>query len=536
MKNFVLRQHQSDALVEIQKVLDVGSGKGRIVLPTGTGKTRIEAEIVCRIIKDIKQKGGIGGVHVVLSPRILLAYQQLDEFLKIVTQDGIPCDYMVVNSGGLDSGKYEQKLLDLGLENPEEIGSTTSQEEIAATIQLSARVNQRPLVIFSTYHSVGRVDGAARKSGIKIQSYIFDEAQYCVTAGDFKDALDFESVFKFFFTATEKWTDDEENGYGMNNENRFGKLVFEEKPRTMIERGEMASVAIHEVMVSDDDGVQKNEYEAMAKAIVESFDKHREVMKAHSFSPASIGPKMIVVCNKQFSLKGVMHSKTLKDYRLAHPKINLCALSSDFGIEINGISKPRANNREKEILLAKMRSWKSEDEAIVLHVDMIGEGIDVPGITAIMPFRNFGKIKFLQNLGRGTRLIGADRSRLYSGEIKATDLKPASCGGKYVKPYCWLVLPVLSSDYADMKKRYMDYIQLLRANYKFDTNEMVDIEPPGERNDGYPPPQPPGKWTIRAFIHEIEYMEKQVKIDEMLFDLNKLNENEKAELFFFLGK
>ena len=36
---------------------------------------------------------------------------------------------------------------------------------------------------------------------------------------------------------------------------------------------------------------------------------------------------------KQDSLRGIMQSKILKAYKLANQQVNLCALSSDFGID-----------------------------------------------------------------------------------------------------------------------------------------------------------------------------------------------------------
>ena len=167
-KNPVLRQHQIDALVAIKKVLNKGEGRGRIVLPTGTGKTRVEAETICEMIKRSQKVGVWGGVHVVLSPRILLAYQQLNEFLNIISKNGFACEYMVVNSGGLDSTKYEKELLTLGFD-PKEIDSTTTTATIINNVNTAKRDNL-PLVIFSTYHSVDRVDSAEKACKTKIQS------------------------------------------------------------------------------------------------------------------------------------------------------------------------------------------------------------------------------------------------------------------------------------------------------------------------------------------------------------------------------
>jgi hypothetical protein len=459
-----------------------------------------------------------------------LSYQHLDEITDIITKNKFLCDFMEVNSGGLNSAEYERKLLKLGIEHPDEIESTTSTAAIVK-VMTSAKNKNIPLIICSTYHSVARVDEAARLAGIKIQSYIFDEAQYCVSSGDFQNVPNFDSFFKFFFTATEKWTDSND-GLGMNNEEKFGKLIFIEKPRTLIERGEMASVSIH-LVGTRGQTIGDNDYESMAKVVIDAFDKHRTVMKGYSSNPDVIGPKMIVICDKQDSLKGIMRSKTLKAYKLANQQVNLCALSSNFGIEVNGEFTPRANNKNKEWLLAKLRKMKSEDEVIVFHVDMIAEGLDVPGITAVMPFRNLGKIKFLQNLGRGTRLISADRVRLYLGEMLPKDWI------KYIKPFCWLILPVLSSEYYDMKRRYTDYIYALRSDYGFNPNELIVID-----NIVAPPENIPlpdmvggkvskfftGKGLIEEIIHGIEDGEAMSKFMDNVFAFNTLAPTEQIAL------
>jgi superfamily II DNA or RNA helicase len=522
-KNPPLRQHQKDALDAIGKVIRKEGGRGKIILPTGTGKTRIEAETVCRLITDEPE------VFVVLSPRILLAYQQLDNFLDIISRNGIAAEYMMVHSGGLNSAEYERKLLKLGFDFPEEIGSTTSTQDIFNSI-LSARRNNMPLVAFSTYHSVGRLADAISRAGAKAKAYIYDEAQYCVTSGDFQNTTEYDADFKFFFTATEKLTN-ASDGLGMNNENKFGKLLFTEKPKVLIERGEMASIAIH--LVGAREQMEENDYESMAAVVVNAFEKHRTVLRAHSAAPDSIGPKMIVVCNKQDSLRGIMRSKVLKRFKFANQQTNLCALSSDFGIEINGELTPRANNKNKEILLSKMRKWSLEEEAIVLHVDMIAEGIDVPGVTAVLPFRGLEKIKFLQNVGRGTRLIDEDRTRLISGEIKPKDW------ANYVKPFCWLILPVLSNEYYDQKRRYTDWITALRADYGFTSNELVVID------NIVAPPQPTplddmlggitrrfstGDNLVTEIIHAIEEADALTDFMEHCFAFNTLTPSQQITM------
>lgn len=523
-----LRNHQTLAIEEIKKAIRKASAKGRIILPTGTGKTRIEAEAIVELIN----KNSGSGIYVTLTPRILLTYQLLDNISKIVSAYGIECDILNVNSGDFDSVKLEKTLLKMGI-NPQKIDSTTNVGDIRAKMTQANNVN-KPLLIFSTYHSVDRVDEAATQSGSTINLYNYDEAQYCVTSGDFQNVPYFDSDYKFFFTATEKYTDDAENGIGMNNENIFGKIIYTEKPRSLIEQGEMASVAFH--LVGSRENIDNSNYESKARITIEAFDKHRDILKQFAVGGSranDIGPKMLVVCDSQDSLKGIMQSKAMKQYRADNKFIKIYALSSDFGIEMERFKTPRATNKDKEELFNRLNELEDTDESIIFHVDMLGEGIDVTGITAVLPFRNLSKIKFLQNLGRGTRLVDIDRAGLYNKSIYPKNWE------QYIKPYCWVILPVISSEYYDFKRRVTNYIQALRSDYDFDANDIVVVD------NIFGPPEDDavhditgvlgrkfntGKDVIDEVIHSIEDSEAMTEFMNNSFDFKKLKEEEQMNL------
>jgi len=528
--NPILREHQKLAMEEIGKAMGFGENRGRIVLPTGTGKTRIEGEIIVALIGKNKTS-----INVVLAPRILLTYQLLDRIAKIISSYSIECAFLNVNSGDFDSERLEKYFLKRGM-RPEKIETTTIVEDIKNKI-LNAKKENKPLTIFSTYNSVGRVAEAVRQTNSKIDAYIYDEAQYCVTTGEFKEIPNLESKYKFFFTATEKYTDDPENGVGMKNEKKFGRVIYTEEPKSLIAKGEMASVSMHLVGAKED--ISNDNYESKARITVEAFDKHRNVLKEHSAQPDSIGPKMLVACDTQDSLKGIMLSKCLKEYKEAHPWVKLYALCSDYGIYIEGYGhKPKVSNKDKEDMFACLQTPKDggdmedTDEVIIFHVDMIAEGMDIPSITAVLPFRNLGKIKFLQNLGRGTRLLDIDRKNLYDGTIKPKDWK------SYIKPYCWLILPVISKEAYDFKKRCQDYIHELRSG-GFDTSEMVIIDnivaPPEEKETdditgNIMRTFRTGKDIVTEVIQEIEEGETMSKFMEQAFEFQKLTEDEQAQL------
>lgn len=525
-KNPPLREHQEAAMAKLKKVIASNVRRGKFILPTGTGKTRIEAET----IKHLDSLNDTPGIYVVLAPRILLTYQLLDAIGKIVAADGMKADFLNVNSGEFDTERLEKSLSKIGI-NIREVASTTSVEEIGNKI-LRAKAENKTLLIFSTYHSVGRVNEAVQQTNSVVDAYIYDEAQYCVTNGDFKEVPNFDSNYKFFFTATEKYTDDPLFGVGMNNESIFGKVLYTEKPKTLIGRGEMVSVAIH--LVGSREHIDEDNYESKARVVTEAFEKHREILKQYAANPDAIGPKMLVVCDKQDSLKGMMRSKALMDYKRNNPSVKLYALSSDFGIHIEGYGhSSKVTNKEKEYLFAQLNDLENTDEAIIFHVDMMAEGIDVPGITGIMPFRNLSKIKFLQNLGRGTRLVGIDRERLYAAEIMPKEW------GKYIKPYCWVILPVLSHDSYDSKRRFTDYVRSLRSDYEFDTSELIVIDNVRGPNEEKVQPDITGFYDhkfrlgndiIKEIIQEIEDDEAMSEFLDQAFEFKKLSETEQLQL------
>jgi superfamily II DNA or RNA helicase len=64
--------------------------KGIVVMPTGTGKTFVQASIIA---EDIKNNPGFR-MYVVNAPRIMLSYQLLEEVFKFNIDNNIDARYM----------------------------------------------------------------------------------------------------------------------------------------------------------------------------------------------------------------------------------------------------------------------------------------------------------------------------------------------------------------------------------------------------------------------------------------------------------
>jgi hypothetical protein len=103
---------------------------------------------------------------------------------------------------------------------------------------------------------------------------------------------------------------------------------------------------------------------------------------------------------------------------------------------------------------------------IILHIDILTEGIDVPGITGILPFRSLKKSKFIQTLGRASRMSPDDLESFEIGEYTHTDLD------LMFKPYAWILIPDIAGE--DSAQDIKDLVKELRT-YGFDPREDIFI-------------------------------------------------------------
>ncbi len=113
-----------------------------------------------------------------------------------------------------------------------------------------------------------------------------------------------------------------------------------------------------------------------------------------------------------------------------------------------------------------MKSLKNQQPAIILHIDMLGEGMDVSGITGVMAFSPQGRIKLMQLLGRAMRLHDLDRQKLYQGKFFNGMDREANM----VKPYAYVVVPLFLRDSNDLYANVREHMQEIHTNYGFNAS------------------------------------------------------------------
>jgi len=495
-----LRLHQSEAVSAIIKDENL---RGKIVLPTGTGKTMIEADIICGMITSMQLEFNcVSPIILVNSSRILLCFQLFDEIFQRMMGYGIKARYVNFNSGNKDDKDYAEAMRKEGWLYRKIISTTKTYEVVELHSQCVK--DKLPLVIFSTYHSSEKLGEVLNKEGIPPNLTIHDEAHNLVSS-NFHRVANMTEFGNLFFTATEKITDSK-NDIGMNNEEIFEEMIYTKSAKELIDAGEMVPPYLHVIRSSNVKRIDKD-YEMMFASVIEGFQHHDRKIKEVSYSAGDIGAKVLVVCRGQLDLEEMFKTDIAKTFHENYPDIHLFALSSEFGIYIDGerLNAP-VTNMKKHSLLKKLKSLKSSERALILHVDMIGEGIDVSGITGVMPFRNCEQSKLIQNIGRSTRLHPTDRNRFYAGEISPTDKK------KWIKPYSWVIIPSYMVESEGMESRFRQQVERLRNEFGYIPQQHTVIDNGEGLSDDVVPDEDNDiskdkKWEksgVAGFEHEFE--------------------------------
>jgi len=433
--------------LEVLEVLK-NNTKGKVILPTGTGKTWIQA---LDLANRIGEKNEFG-IYVVVAPRIMLSYQLLSENKKIMYPRGIDARYLCVHSGGVSEDNTDMEILRLQNDiQYSESSSTTSSDEIKSFIRKVKKEN-KPLIIFTTYNSAERIiDGLGSN---KIDTIYCDEAHYLVRENFHTFLKKVKSKNIFFFTATEKHSESDE-GLGMNNEETYGNILYFMSPRQAIDGGLMLRPRMQIVTTATKDYKFSEDLDkSFSNVVFQSFRQHEFAMGRNG--------KLLVVVRGSSDMVRFIKSKECSD--LMRLGVNIFVVSSreEIGNWINGKQKKRDEFLEE---LKEVGSDPTK-RMIVLHYDILTEGIDTV-FTGVLPFKGLGKLKFIQTYGRVARLDHEDRTRIKNGEITSNDLE------LMYKPYGWVVIPALLFEGIDDNQRITNLVYELR-DYGFNpVDDMV---------------------------------------------------------------
>ncbi|HEY5268675.1 MAG TPA: hypothetical protein VII94_06180, partial [Candidatus Saccharimonadales bacterium] len=197
-------------------------------------------------------------------------------------------------------------------------------------------------------------------------------------------------------------------------------------PKAMLEAGEIVPPRLHLIDGAEDQTTNATNTPMIVKNTIEAYVFHRKMIKKVSAKPDKIGAQLLIGCDGIKEMIRIYNDKAFKDFSKDMKTFAISSEGSFVNWEKCG---------SKDDFFTKLNALSDTEDAIILNVDMLTEGIDLPSITGVMPFRNLGLTKLIQLVGRALRLHKTDRAKLYSGEIKPEEYE------KYIKPRGYLVVP-----------------------------------------------------------------------------------------------
>lgn len=412
------------------------SKSGKIIMPTGSGKTWVQADV---INNKVASAGG-GKAIVVLTPRIALNGQQVTEyFFRLIAHNNKPYRFMCVQSSNIRSDFLQRKAREKNVEIPEyDFVTTTDPSEIRDEYR-KARENGQNLVVVSTYHSADRISEA-----IDVDFVTCDEAHHVATESFYLNAdetsnnnVQIQNAFDcpyHYYTATPR---NREDGFGMDHE-QFGELFHEVPPLDLINQGFIVPPEIYEMYDAED---QNNDpYKSDNAALVDIWNRH------YNEDASGYTAKLMVQAKSRRQIESMgKYIVENKDQFDGNPTVFRIS-TEEYGEDDWGPYIDNTYVVSKEDWIDEVRSY--EGEAIIIHYDMLSEGLDVPGISGTTFFRAIGSsdtdvegsnrsaVKIMQTLGRVMRILPEDRNKEDLGDYtkkKAFVYIPNIQDGDYIK-------------------------------------------------------------------------------------------------------
>ena len=436
---------QNEVMVEIFDNHITLIHKGVIIAATGSGKTHLQAKMIIRLAQILD---GFG-IVVVKSPRIQLTQQLTKDIQGIAIKQNINIDSVMFHSGkGIElveevdqDNKDEVRRAEA---QAEKIGATTNLIDVKTKIEECKKANKL-LIIQSTYHSFDKLCSLFLKEKITVDMILNDECQYVETFGH-SDCI---ATREYFFTATvTKGNVGGKQIFSGNEGNEiinsdFGVEIYRLTPSKAIAEGIITPASYINVQMNDITELEAKELSH--KTIVKSHNELKKVKKGNATN-------MLVTESGVAQIKALTKPNS-ELMQWSNENRRVLTVASTYGtVTDNGENISRQEFSERLIKYSKDKNI----DLIVVHYDILSEGIDVPSMHGVLFLRNVSTAKFYQILGRCLRT-------------------------SFGKDYGYLIVPSYSDD-TSMLSAYLEYIEdMFKAGYlPMDVKHPVDGGSGGE--------------------------------------------------------
>lgn len=470
-----------DQVTFVKKMMPASIGQG--IDPTGMGKSMI-ANSVCALIAS---ESTAPCVFTFSSPTKVLGSQLLIETMIVMAASGIKkVGYLVVNSDiqpvvNRKTRRFLEKTL--GMEIVVE-RNTTSPILINDAIKRNKSAGYHT-VISATYHSTERVLEACHIGGYKIDCHINDEPQKLVTdqfkqlAEELKDGYETDEVDMDKFSANIKRYADRvysvtatpkhtfaDDGIGMQNIERFGPVLHEMSEKECYALGRKVPPRIARMCGLN---FQITSAQSMGVFVRKTYEQFAKKWKT---------AKILFDTKGTAQIKWFMESGE-KD-KMIENGVNVAHCDSKNGYWINDETFNDASAWK-----AALNDLDEDMPLICLHVEMLVEGLDVPGFNSLMMMKTRTQSALKQLIGRIQRLVGVDRDMVgYGKNYSPMDLMDKTVAQNFEKAFALVAFNEYDKDIGAYLKTI---VNLMRKEYGFTAEELAefsDKEGGGDDGDG----------------------------------------------------
>ncbi len=356
-----LRPHQIRGDVAMQQ-----HSLGQLIFPTGGGKT---LNMIMDAIRQFQLE--TPQTIVVVAPRILLAEQLSSEFLEFIIDAAV----FHIHTG---ETHHESSTKPLAIRNWVESN------------------NSRHKLIFTTYHSLSRLVSAE----IDVDTIYFDEAHNSVRRDFFPATEHFSANANrcYFFTATRK-TSLTPTKPGMNDVEVYGNIICQVSAPELIAGGYIVPPKVY---------AHTSKTTAECGGCPYERDKHNIIDIINTYGV----DKVLIVSKKTNDIVGLT---TQTDFQLKMDNLGyeVLHISSKFGAFINN------KKVNREVFFDTLNAYGKDVDRrfVVLNHSILGEGLNISCLNAVVFQRSTDYINILQNVGRAIRMDPRDSKGIREGAI-----------------------------------------------------------------------------------------------------------------------
>lgn len=375
---FDLRPHQQEFML-----LTSQHNKMLTVAPTSAGKSLM---MIANAERQLQENPN--SLIVVVSPKILLTQQLSLEFANYIPKTNI----IHMHSGDTAHHKITDYLM----------------------LAYYCEMTEGPKVIFTTYHSLHKIV----KAELKPDVVFLDEAHHSTKSNFFDDVkvLSQNSARFYSLTATPRFSKTSEKP-GNNDKEVFGEKIFSVKAPELIRGGFILppnAVTVPISGIRDKENAAERDFYTLCDTILNEDNMNKVLV---------IAPNTKVLNKMLYETKFLEEMKD-NDYEVLW-------ITAKYGAFVNGKKACRS------YFLDRLNEYGADPDKkfVVLHIGILTEGINCPGISACIFMRQQNFVSTVQSIGRCIRVDPEDTSRMKSGELTPGDFS------NYIKPFGKVVIP-----------------------------------------------------------------------------------------------